>query len=116
MKGAVETFTKYLAKEVVPRGITANVVAPGLIETSFTQPTFEKAEDVERVKSITALERTGVPDDIGGMVAFFMLGGGPLDHRATLRSFGRHEPVAGRKAGNTRSKRQRRIYRRLIQP
>lgn len=35
MKGAIETFTRYLAKDVGARGITANVVAPGPIETDF---------------------------------------------------------------------------------
>jgi NAD(P)-dependent dehydrogenase (short-subunit alcohol dehydrogenase family) len=35
MKGAVETFTRYLAKELGARGIRANVLAPGPIETDF---------------------------------------------------------------------------------
>lgn len=71
MKGAVETFTKYLAKEVGARGITANVVAPGIIQTDFTKEVFEHAPQViEFITSQTALGRTGVPDDIGGIVAF----------------------------------------------
>ena len=71
MKGAVEIFTKYLAKEVGARGITANVVAPGIIQTDFTKKTFEDAPQVvEFIASQTALGRTGVPDDIGGIVAF----------------------------------------------
>lgn len=71
MKGAIETFTKYLAKEVGTRGMTANVVAPGLIQTDFTKQLFEHApEIVETVVSQTALGRTGVPEDIGGIVAF----------------------------------------------
>lgn len=71
MKGAVETFTKYLAKEVGARGITANVVAPGIIRTDFTKDVFEHAPQViEFIRSQTALGRTGVPEDIGGIVAF----------------------------------------------
>jgi NAD(P)-dependent dehydrogenase (short-subunit alcohol dehydrogenase family) len=71
MKGAIETFTKYLAKEVGARGITANVVAPGIIQTDFTKEVFEHAPHViEFIASQTALGRTGVPDDIGGIVAF----------------------------------------------
>lgn len=70
MKGAVETFTKYLAKEVGARGITANVVAPGLIQTDFTREAFEQTQMIEFITSQTALGRTGVPDDIGGIVAF----------------------------------------------
>jgi NAD(P)-dependent dehydrogenase (short-subunit alcohol dehydrogenase family) len=41
MKGAIEVFTKYLAKELGSRGIAANLVAPGIIETDFTKEAFE---------------------------------------------------------------------------
>jgi NAD(P)-dependent dehydrogenase (short-subunit alcohol dehydrogenase family) len=41
MKGAIEVFTRYLAKELGPRGIDANVVAPGAIETDFTRDHLE---------------------------------------------------------------------------
>jgi NAD(P)-dependent dehydrogenase (short-subunit alcohol dehydrogenase family) len=71
MKGGVEVFTRYLAKEVGSRGITANVVAPGIIQTDFTKATFEHAPQViKHIETNTALGRTGVPDDIGGVVAF----------------------------------------------
>ena len=71
MKGGVEVFTRYLAKEVGGRGITANVVAPGIIQTDFTKATFEYAPQViKHIEANTALGRTGVPDDIGGVVAF----------------------------------------------
>ncbi|MHC4104454.1 MAG: SDR family NAD(P)-dependent oxidoreductase [Planctomycetota bacterium] len=71
MKGAVDTFTKYIAKELGPRGITANLVAPGAIETDFTKPAFDAdPQRKEMIASLTALGRVGVPDDIGGVVAF----------------------------------------------
>lgn len=71
MKGAIEIFTRYLAKEAGARGITANVVAPGIIQTNFTREVFEHAPQViEFIASQTALGRTGVPEDIGGIVAF----------------------------------------------
>ncbi len=71
MKGAIEVFTKYLAKELGPRGIAANVVAPGAIETDFTRGAFEHNPGVKDfLASQTALGRVGVPDDIGGVVAF----------------------------------------------
>jgi NAD(P)-dependent dehydrogenase (short-subunit alcohol dehydrogenase family) len=71
MKGAIEVFTRYLAKEVGPRGITANVVAPGLTETDFTRNSLPGDEEgMKRVGSIFALGRVGKPDDIGGVVAF----------------------------------------------
>jgi NAD(P)-dependent dehydrogenase (short-subunit alcohol dehydrogenase family) len=71
MKGAIETFTKYIAKELGGRGITANLVAPGAIETDFTKPAFDANPQArEMIASQTALGRVGVPDDIGGVVAF----------------------------------------------
>jgi NAD(P)-dependent dehydrogenase (short-subunit alcohol dehydrogenase family) len=70
MKGAIEVFTRYLAKELGPRGIAANVVAPGAIETDFTREALEHSEVRNFIASQTALGRVGVPDDIGGVVAF----------------------------------------------
>jgi NAD(P)-dependent dehydrogenase (short-subunit alcohol dehydrogenase family) len=70
MKGAIEVFTRYLAKELGPRGIAANVVAPGAIETDFTSESLERPGAKDFLASITALGRVGVPDDIGGVVAF----------------------------------------------
>lgn len=70
MKAAIETFTRYLAKETGARGITANVVAPGLIQTDFTKKTFENEQVIQFIQSQTALGRIGVPEDIGGVVAF----------------------------------------------
>jgi NAD(P)-dependent dehydrogenase (short-subunit alcohol dehydrogenase family) len=70
MKGAVEVLTKYMAKELGPRRIAVNVVAPGATETDFSggivrdNPAMNK-----RVAEGTALGRAGVPDDIGRMIA-----------------------------------------------
>ncbi|MBB5395478.1 SDR family oxidoreductase [Mucilaginibacter sp. AK015] len=71
MKGAIEVFTKYLAKELGSRGIAANLVAPGIVETDFTKKAFESHPKMhEFISSITALGRPGQPDDIGGVIAF----------------------------------------------
>jgi NAD(P)-dependent dehydrogenase (short-subunit alcohol dehydrogenase family) len=71
MKGAVEIFTTYLAKELGPRGIAANVVAPGAIETDFGGGQVRDNKELNaHVAGITALGRVGLPDDIGGVVAF----------------------------------------------
>lgn len=70
MKSAVETFTRYLAKEIGSRGITANVVAPGPIETDFNNAAIRSnPQRKEFLSSITALGRVGQADDIGGLVA-----------------------------------------------
>jgi len=71
MKGAVEVLTRYLAKELGPRRITANVVAPGAIETDFGGGHVRDNEDVNaNIANLTALGRVGLPDDIGGVVGF----------------------------------------------
>lgn len=71
MKGAVETLTRYMAKELGSRGIAVNVVAPGAIETDFGGGRVrDNSETNAMVSSITALGRAGVPDDIGGVIAF----------------------------------------------
>ncbi|MGD1892542.1 MAG: SDR family NAD(P)-dependent oxidoreductase [Cyclobacteriaceae bacterium] len=71
MKGAMETFTRYLAKELGSRKITANVVAPGAIATDFNRGDFEAMPQMkEIIASQTALGRVGEAEDIGGVVAF----------------------------------------------
>ncbi len=71
MKGAVEVFTKYLAKELGSRGITANVVAPGPIETDFNGAAIRSTPQMKSfLSSLSPLGRVGNADDIGGVVAF----------------------------------------------
>lgn len=70
MKGGIEVLTKYLAKELGPRGIAVNVLAPGAIETDFGGGAVRDNADLNNfVASQTALGRVGLPDDIGGVVA-----------------------------------------------
>jgi NAD(P)-dependent dehydrogenase (short-subunit alcohol dehydrogenase family) len=69
-KGAVEVLTRYLAKELGPRRITANVVAPGAIQTDFSGGMVRDNPEINKhVADVTALGRAGVPDDIGPMIA-----------------------------------------------
>lgn len=71
LKAAVETLTRYLAKELGPRKIRVNVVAPGAVETDFGGGRVRDNKDLNaQIASMTALGRVGQPDDIGGVVAF----------------------------------------------
>jgi NAD(P)-dependent dehydrogenase (short-subunit alcohol dehydrogenase family) len=71
MKGAIETLSKYQAKELGERKIRVNIVAPGAIETDFGGGAVSDNEQLNQfIASLTALGRVGLPDDIGGVVAF----------------------------------------------
>ncbi|WP_330961146.1 SDR family NAD(P)-dependent oxidoreductase [Photobacterium sp. 53610] len=73
MKGAIEVYTRYLAKELGSRGIRVNVVAPGAIETDFGGGTVRDVSEVnDYLAAQTALGRVGLPDDIGGMIAMLV--------------------------------------------
>lgn len=71
MKGAVETLTKYQAKELGERKIRVNVVAPGAIETDFGGGFVRDNKEMNNmISSLTALGRVGQAHDIGSVVAF----------------------------------------------
>jgi NAD(P)-dependent dehydrogenase (short-subunit alcohol dehydrogenase family) len=73
MKAGLETLTRYMAKELGARKITANVIAPGAIETDFSGGMVRDNPEVKTmVASMTALGRPGLPDDIGGAVAMLL--------------------------------------------
>jgi 3-oxoacyl-[acyl-carrier protein] reductase len=67
-KAGVIGFAKAVALEVASRGITVNVVAPGLIETDMTRAMTERAR--EEWASKIPLRRLGTPDDIASAVCF----------------------------------------------
>ena len=76
MKGGVEVLTRYMAKELAPRGITVNTIAPGPIETDFNGGAVrDNAQLNAHLASLSAFGRVGVPDDVGGVVAALLSGG-----------------------------------------
>lgn len=67
-KKALEQFTLILAKELGPRRITVNSVAPGYVETPAVADTLNDPAMVKAIKDMTLFERIGQPDDIADMV------------------------------------------------
>ncbi|MDH5691726.1 MAG: 3-oxoacyl-ACP reductase FabG [Gammaproteobacteria bacterium] len=67
-KAGIMGFTKSIAQEVASRGITANVVAPGFIDTDMTRALPD--EQREALLSKIPLNRLGQPEDIAETVAF----------------------------------------------
>ncbi len=65
-KAALHGATKSLAREMASRGITANVVAPGVIAGAMAEATFPE----ERVKQLVPAARAGTPDEVAALVGF----------------------------------------------
>lgn len=67
-KSALVGFTKTLARELGSKGITANVIAPGFVQTDMTSGLPEAV--TEQVQKAMAVPRLGTPDDIAAAVAY----------------------------------------------
>ncbi|MCE9536401.1 MAG: SDR family oxidoreductase, partial [Nitrospirae bacterium] len=65
-KAGLHGASKSLAIEVASRGITVNVVAPGLIESPATRDAFK----AEQVATLVPMKRVGTPDDVAALVSF----------------------------------------------
>ena len=69
-KGALNTLTLALAKQLGDRGITVNAVAPGFVETDMNAAKRTTPEAVAELASWSVFDRVGRPDDIAEVVAF----------------------------------------------
>ncbi|QKG23695.1 SDR family oxidoreductase [Actinomadura verrucosospora] len=70
-KGALDTFTLNLAKELGPRGITANSVAPGVVDTDVNADWLRGDPQAEaHAAALAALGRVGQPEDVADIVGF----------------------------------------------
>jgi 3-oxoacyl-[acyl-carrier protein] reductase len=67
-KAGLIGFAKSVAQEVASRGVTVNVVAPGLIETDMTRSITERAQDDWKAR--IPLRRLGTPADVASAVCF----------------------------------------------
>ena len=65
-KGALNAATKALSLEVASRGITVNAVAPGIIATDMSKPSF----DATAINTLVPMKRAGSPDEVASLVAF----------------------------------------------
>lgn len=65
-KAALHGATKSLAQELASRHITVNAVAPGIIESSMTENTFDK----QLIKNLVPMKRAGKPEEVAALVAF----------------------------------------------
>ncbi|WP_252274278.1 SDR family NAD(P)-dependent oxidoreductase [Pseudomonas subflava] len=73
MKGGIEVLTRYMAKELGARGIRANTIAPGAIETDFGGGAVRDNRELNAaIAGQTALGRVGLPDDIGSAIAMLL--------------------------------------------
>ena len=75
LKGAVEVLARYLAKELGPRHIAVNAIAPGAIETDFGGGRVRDNPEINKqVAASTAMGRVGLPDDVGGAITALLVG------------------------------------------
>lgn len=86
-KAAVEAMTHILAKELGPRGITVNAVAPGPVETEFFMAGKPDAV-VENIKNMNPFGRLGTPEDIASAVSFLAGPDGRWISGQTIRANG----------------------------
>jgi len=69
-KGALDVFTRTVARALAPRGITVNGLAPGFIETDMNAELFRDPKARERAAKVSAFQRIGTPEDLVGVAAF----------------------------------------------
>lgn len=65
-KGALHSASKSLAQELANRGITVNVVAPGIIDTAMSEDAF----DAEAIARMVPMKRAGKPEEVADLVGF----------------------------------------------
>ncbi len=65
-KAGLHGASKSLAQELASRGVTVNVVAPGVIDSPMIEEAFPK----ERIKQVVPAQRAGTPEEVAALVAF----------------------------------------------
>lgn len=83
-KGAIEQINRVLAKELGPKGITVNTVAPGPIDTDMFMA-GKTEQQIEFFKSIHPQKRIGLPEEVAPLVAFLASSGSSWINGQTIR-------------------------------
>ena len=74
-KASLIYLTRQLARELAPRGIRVNAVAPGVIQTEFSRRLWETPDTHESLMGRDPSRRFGTPEDIAAAVSFLRVGG-----------------------------------------
>jgi 3-oxoacyl-[acyl-carrier protein] reductase len=85
-KGALDSFSKYLAQELGPYGITSNIIAPGLVITDATRNAPEEFKEMIRTNTPTG--RIATPEDVANAISF-------LAGESSSHITGTYTPICG---------------------
>jgi 3-oxoacyl-[acyl-carrier protein] reductase len=67
-KGGMNAFTRALAVELAPRGVTVNAIAPGLVETDMSRPFIGLG--AQKIRDIVPMRRLGTPAEVAALAVF----------------------------------------------
>jgi NAD(P)-dependent dehydrogenase (short-subunit alcohol dehydrogenase family) len=84
-KGAIESFTRAVAATYAPRGIRANAICPGLIETGMTKPLLDDpSSGARKFVEETPTNTWGQPEEVAKLAAFLASGDAPFINGAHI--------------------------------
>ena len=87
-KGAIDSLTLGLSKELAPDGIRVNAVAPGMTMTDIHERSTEDAGRLDRIRPAIPMQRIGEPEEIAAAVIFLMSDGASYTSGAKLKVSG----------------------------
>jgi len=83
-KGAVLALTKNAARELGPKGIAVNTVAPGMIDTPFAAVPLADPSIRKRIEGMSSFNRLGTPEEIAQTIAWLISPAASFVHGATI--------------------------------